>query len=711
MKISKLYLKGFGKFENFEFDPIKGINVIYGDNESGKSTMMAFIKAVLFGLKGGRADKEGMPSEIKRYKPWSGEKYGGYINIELENSRRYRLERDFDNNSVKLYDEDFNDITGTFTGNKDGSGMAEKLMGINESLFERTVFIRQLGTRLDGASSKDLIERISNMGQSGYEDISYKKAHSALKEALKSQVGTGRSYTRPLDLIDRRLEELFRMQRQSKDKAMLRLESEDRLKELEAEIAVLYDRERLLSLASEFSEVKEEIGLQKEKLEEIRFLNEGLRVLKKNISELTKEKEELETQIRGTTLEEERLSEELRGLWNNGNESAIGTLERQIRYMDIGEIVLLAVLIGTVIGGFMAKLIPVSVSAIPAVTLIAALLFRNSRKRNLKELQWAQAEETGREKLLEQQMENAKRGRIAAENQLDRTTDHLEVQKVQYQQQINRLEDKLQITGRQHLAEMEGKADALSFELIRLLEDKARSLTSSEACLINSVIESSTDILARELDLDLAKQYCSEQLQNKRLEKSALEYKLGDSGEELNADALEQEIYGLTQQKRALEQRGEALNIAMETLEEASREVQKKYLPVMGKVFGSTFSDITSGKYSDVRAGDNLNIMLNDPLSKTVIPVSALSSGTIDQLYLALRVAISETVMKGNEVLPVILDEPFSQYDDSRTENALKLIDRLGKRQQIIIFTCKQREVELISNVCGQSACKICSLT
>jgi len=709
MNISKLYLKGFGKFENFEFDPIKGINVIYGDNESGKSTMMAFIKAVLFGLKGGRADKEGMPSEIKRYKPWSGEKYGGYINIELGNSRRYRLERDFDNNSVKLYDEDFNDVTGTFTGNKDGSGMAERLIGINESLFERTVFIRQLGTRLDGASSKDLIERISNMGQSGYEDISYKKAHSALKEALKSQVGTGRSYTRPLDLIDRRLEELFRMQRQSKDKAMLRSESEDRLKELEAEIAVLYDRERLLSLASEFSEIKEKIGLQKEKLEEIRFLNEGLRALQKNISELTKEKEELETQIRRATLEEERFSEELRGLRNNGKESAIGTLERQIRYMDICEIVLLTALLGTAIGGFMARLIPVAVSAIPAATLIAALLFRNSRKRNLKELQWTKAEESGREKLLEQQMENARRGRTAAENQLGRTTGQLEVQKAQYQQQSNRLEDKLQITRRQDLAEMEGKADTLSFELIRLFEEKARSLTSREVCLINSVIESSTDILARELDL--AKQYCSEQLQNKRLEKSTLEYKLGDSGEELNADALDREIYGLTQQKRALEQRGEALNIAMETLEEASREVQKKYLPVMSKVFGSMFSDITSGKYSDVRAGDNLNLMLDDPLSKTVIPVSALSSGTADQLYLALRVAISETVLKGNEALPVILDEPFSQYDDSRTENALKLIDRLGKRQQIIIFTCKQREVELISNVCTQSACKICSLT
>lgn len=709
MRINKLYLRGFGKFENFEFEPIRGINVIYGGNESGKSTLMAFIKAVLFGLKGGRADKEGTPSESRRYKPWNGAKYGGYINIELDDFKRYRLERDFDINSIKLYDEDFNDITGIFTGSKDGRGLAERLLGINESLFERTVFIKQLGTRIDGTSSKDLIERISNIGQSGYEDISYKKAHMALKEALKSQVGTGRSYTRPLDLIDRRLEELYLIERQVKDRASRKCEMENRLKELEAEIVVLFDRERLLSLALEFNEVKERIVLQREKLEEIRFLNEGIRNLQKNVSELSDDRNELETQIHRISPQVEELSRELGGLCEVDDSSIRGALEKQIRYLDICEIVLLALLIGTLSGSFIAGIIPVFISVLPAVALIGALFFRTSRKRRLKEEQLAQAEKTGRVKLLEQQLENAQSVRRAAENQLRRVTEQLEVQKEQYQQQAKRLEDKHFIAGRQEVSDMEGKADALSFELIRLLEDKALTLTNSEAGLINSIIESSNEIPGQELNR--IKLNCSEQLQTKRLLQSTLLYRLADLGEEANTVAFEQEIYGLTQQKKALEQRGEALNIAMETLEEASRVVQKKYLPIMSKVFGSIFSDITSSKYTDVRAGDNLNIMLSDPLSKTVIPVSALSNGTVDQLYLALRVAISETVLKGNEMLPAILDEPFSQYDDSRTENALKLMDKLGKRQQIIIFTCKQREVELISSVCGQSACKICSLT
>jgi uncharacterized protein YhaN len=164
----------------------------------------------------------------------------------------------------------------------------------------------------------------------------------------------------------------------------------------------------------------------------------------------------------------------------------------------------------------------------------------------------------------------------------------------------------------------------------------------------------------------------------------------------------------LLQQKRLLEQRGEALSIAIKTLEEATNDVQKKYIPVLNKVFMDTFSELTAQKYSDIRSGENLNIRLSDPETQMVVPISLLSNGTIDQMYLALRIAISETVVKSKEALPFIMDEPFAQYDDKRTDSALKCIDEISKMQQVIIFTCKQREVDLIRS---QYACKICSLT
>ncbi|MHB8065969.1 MAG: ATP-binding protein, partial [Ruminiclostridium sp.] len=71
MKISRLHVRGFGKIEDFDITLSNGLNVIYGRNESGKSTLMEFIRAMLYGLKGGRASKAGMLSAAKRYMPWS----------------------------------------------------------------------------------------------------------------------------------------------------------------------------------------------------------------------------------------------------------------------------------------------------------------------------------------------------------------------------------------------------------------------------------------------------------------------------------------------------------------------------------------------------------------------------------------------------------------------------------------------------------------
>ena len=75
MRIRKLRINGFGKFENREFVLKPGMNVFYGRNESGKSTLQSFIKGMLFGLKGGRRGKDGTPAPVRQYKPWNADAY------------------------------------------------------------------------------------------------------------------------------------------------------------------------------------------------------------------------------------------------------------------------------------------------------------------------------------------------------------------------------------------------------------------------------------------------------------------------------------------------------------------------------------------------------------------------------------------------------------------------------------------------------------
>ena len=208
MKITHIYIRGFGKLNKLDIELTSGINVIFGHNEAGKSTLQEFIKAMLYGMKRSRASREAKTEGFKRFIPWSGGQFGGYIDVELDNNKKYRIDRDFETGSLSVFDENFNDITYSLGLGRDGAGLGEKILGINQELFERTVFIKQMGSRLDNNDSKDLLQRVSNIMHSGNEDISYKKAMDVLREALIEQVGTQKSYTRPLDIIEKRLQEL-----------------------------------------------------------------------------------------------------------------------------------------------------------------------------------------------------------------------------------------------------------------------------------------------------------------------------------------------------------------------------------------------------------------------------------------------------------------------------------------------------------------------
>ncbi len=711
MKIRKLYIRGFGKIKEFELEPSKNINVIYGPNESGKSTIMAFIKAILFGLKGGRADREGTAAEARRYRPWGNSQYGGYINFEMDALTSYRLDRDFDKNSVKLYDREFNDVTGLYSAARDGKGIAEKLLGVNEGLFERTVYIRQLGTKIDKASSKELIDRISNICQSGYEDISYKKAHTALKEALKSQVGTERSFTRPLDIINRRLGELGLMQKKLREEEESQTAAKCELERMDSEIAVLAGIEELFTLAGEFLDARERLGLQKRNAEEMRFLKAGAGLLRENIARLTGEAAVLGQEVAETTLEESKLEEDFNRLSRTVSEEDVKNLGKQVKVLSITGILTLSAAIGCALGTVIFNLLPLYFTAIPSLAFIIAGAFSAVKGNRFRKLEREQLELAGREKLLWQQLENIRNVKSAASNQLAGLSERLAIEKLQYEQQVRRLENIEPALRQQEPEQLESRVDTLSMEIIRLLEALGVSgtLPKGEAILAESIIENPAG--GQRKEVDRVQKFYAGQLQQKRIAKAALELQLKNLISTADTEAVEQEFYRLAQQKKALEQRGEALQLAMTTLEEAAREVRKKFLPIMNKAFSSTFSGLTSQKYTEIKAGDNLSIMLSDPGSETMVPVPVLSNGTADQLYLALRVAISEAVLKNNEQLPLILDEPFAQYDDIRTENALRLINELGRKQQVMIFTCKQREVEMISELTGGNACKICSLT
>jgi uncharacterized protein YhaN len=114
---------------------------------------------------------------------------------------------------------------------------------------------------------------------------------------------------------------------------------------------------------------------------------------------------------------------------------------------------------------------------------------------------------------------------------------------------------------------------------------------------------------------------------------------------------------------------------------------------------GNIMKSISGGRYEDIMADDSLTLNVQTPdVAEKVIP-EQLSSGTADQMYFALRLATVMLVEKDGEILPLFLDEPFVQYDEDRTKNVLELLKTESEKRQIILFTCKKREVELVNQI------------
>ena len=131
-----------------------------------------------------------------------------------------------------------------------------------------------------------------------------------------------------------------------------------------------------------------------------------------------------------------------------------------------------------------------------------------------------------------------------------------------------------------------------------------------------------------------------------------------------------------------------------EALEKAYEHMKNNVTPKFTQNLSANINEITNGKYSKVSINDENGLMV-ELASGEYVSAEKLSLGTIDQLYLSLRLSINNDVSIEN--MPIILDEAFAYYDEERLENILKyLIDKYGNKQ-IIIFTCTNREENILN--------------
>ena len=181
MRILDLHIDGFGKFHDLSVSFDKDLNVVYGRNEAGKSTLHTFIRGMLFGIERqrGRAARNDIYS---KYEPWQNKAvYGGQMRVEKDGVI-YRLERNFqkDQKSFVIVNE---------TAGKEvepTKGFLDFLLGgLTETAYNNTISISQLKSATDEGMVSELKNYIANMNTSGNMALNITKATAYLKNQRK----------------------------------------------------------------------------------------------------------------------------------------------------------------------------------------------------------------------------------------------------------------------------------------------------------------------------------------------------------------------------------------------------------------------------------------------------------------------------------------------------------------------------------------------
>jgi uncharacterized protein YhaN len=159
---------------------------------------------------------------------------------------------------------------------------------------------------------------------------------------------------------------------------------------------------------------------------------------------------------------------------------------------------------------------------------------------------------------------------------------------------------------------------------------------------------------------------------------------------------IEENLAVANEKYNELKKLNNSMNLVKEILSNSYEKMQNSVSPKLTEELSNNISEITNGKYNKIKFNDEQG-MIVEIENGNYISAERLSSGTIDQLYLSLRLAILDSMAE--EKIPIILDEAFSHFDNIRLKNILKYINNKFNDRQLIIFTCNEREIEILNDL------------
>ena len=703
MDIKNIKINAYGNLENKEINLDKKINIIHGANESGKSTMLSYIVNSFYGISKTKDGKD--ISDYDKYKPWNNNEFSGRISYELDNGEQYEVFRDFNKKNPKIYNKNLEDITDKFEiDKKEGSKFFLEQTGIDKQMYTSTVVSMQEEVRLDDKNQNMLIQKIANLAGTGEDNVSYKKALTKLQNKIRDEIGTNKTSQKPINILNNQIEEINKKIEEIKPNINKKYEIDNQkdlinenLKNLEIKKEILeeinkknqnkldYLKEKNIK---EISKKDNEEHIEKLKKEANTVKEEQMKV-EKTVNDLNKKLEE--NKVEQSRIEQE-LNKENEQTENIENSKNIKSSKNTIYIIFLIVFIALGILGVALLKNYLVTIVFGILALIDIILLITKkikvnrIIKEENKLSETKKKEHIRDLEEEKEYILKEidkiskelKEEEANQKEIASKNSmLQGQIILLEKTNTSLENELNSIKEKLEKLQSNNeeelLAQYNGKMDRE-----KLLQ------------IINSI------------DIEPQLKNIETQINNEKIKLKGLEIEENTVIPQIDAMVeLEETLQAKKEEYNNLKNQEDIINITIENLEQAYEEMKTTITPKFTENLSKNIEEISNGKYSKVTINDESGMVVENNRGE-YINANNLSTGTIDQLYLSLRLSMIEDLSK--ESLPIILDETFAYFDNTRLENAIKYLIKLTqgeniKNHQVIIFTCTNREKEILEKL------------
>lgn len=624
----------FGKLEGESLELHDGLNVISAPNESGKSTWCAFVRAMLYGVDSSERQKAGFLPDKMRFAPWSGSAMQGSMQLE-SGGRDITITR-----TTKTASAPMREFSAVYTGTSvsveglNGNNAGEMLTGVSRDVFRRSAFVEQ--GKVAVTHSAELEKRISAIVSSGDEDCSFTEADGRLRQWQRK-----RRFNR-----HGRLPEL---EDELSHKKQLLAELSDAAQQRENMSAEL-ERAKQECERIEAEVIESRKVVRKEALSSLQGVRNEVNAATERHDKAAERRDSCRAALCACAIGE-RKPEEAKAEVKTDLENSMKLKERSERKSSPVLAIILMILCGALVAaGFLMPDLMIHAFVAAAVALAAGIaLFIHASRRKTENYEAAKQ----RRKLL---------AKYKAESEADIAAS---------------IDEYLELYKNYAEAQRAEKESAEALAVVRRRQEQAESKTLTQLDFTGG--DNQAAQLSRRLTEARAK--CS------RISAQMAEHsgRLAAMGDPL---VLGSEISRMEAEYAEISAEYDAIALAIDTMRKADEDIQSRFSPALGKLAAEYMQFVTDGKYDGVMLDRDFSATVHEAGGNIPRNAEYLSAGTLDLMYLAVRLAVCSLALPESANCPLIIDDALVNFDADRRRQAMALLEKIAQERQVILFAC-----------------------